>query len=141
MNKSVSTAAAVAFVAGALIAVGGTAYGSDLYSSYNKVLPIASQDGYVSAGTAQDKYVANKAGNIKVTFVGSDYTIQARLCSWAASNCGARSGALGDNSATTSLPNSLGSTVGLIASAPLLGLNVKTWNAVTVQTTGTWRSW
>ncbi len=121
-------------VVGALVFVGGGAtYANDLYSGFNKTLPLGSIG--VLAGGSQNKYVSNKSGDISVTSVGSNYKVQAQMTDIIGTGNTYKTAALDDGN-TAKLKNTFVSNTDTAMS-----IWVSTWNGVTVSATGKWRSY
>ena len=115
----------------ALILSGGSAYAGSSNENYDVIMPLIGGFAYTAA---QTQNYSNSDGYIKVATVGSDYKIDARMCRTAVNTCLSQVSGLTDGS-TANLPGGVVTGTGL-----KLGLNVSTWNSVTVQSTGYWRT-
>lgn len=125
----------------ALLVPATTAFATSTYIGYNVNMP-AAQQGVLAAN--QTKSTAGAAGNIRVTSVGADYTVNARQCRLdrAASTtpyvvtCGTERKGLGEGSSST-LPSGGHVSAGKTA---WLELHNSRWTGVRVTAIGTWRA-
>lgn len=137
MLKRKRVRSAIAVVAGLGFALGGAvaAHAGTSYAGFNVVIP-QFQAPYLGVGS-QTKSGSNVAGDIAITSVGSSYTVDATLCVAYGVNCSVGTKVLGLNDGTSAkLPNRIGS--GVAGTQPVLQSG--SWNVVTVQVIGRWRS-
>lgn len=127
----------IAVVAGVGLVLGGAvaAEAGTSYADFNVVVP-QFQAPYLGVGS-QTKSGSNVAGDISITSVGSSYTVDATLCIAYGVNCSVGTKVLGLNDSTSAkLPNRIGS--GVAGTQPVL--QIGSWNVVSVQVIGRWRS-
>lgn len=126
-------AAVVALVAGS-VAVGSAAVAGNTYVGFNTVAPVAQIPAHTPS---QTKASTGVSGNISITSVGSSYETDALMCSAYGAYCGGGTKVygIGDGESRT-LPNSYTGGTGAIVAE----LRISTFNSVTVQIIGSWRS-
>ena len=122
---------AIAALSTALVATGGAANAYPTYLSFNEVLPVASLPALIKSDT---KAVANKSGDLKVSFVGANYKVRGLLTNIIGTGGTTQTKELSDGD-FDSLKNHF-STGTLTA----LQLRISTFNSVTVQVIGKWRA-
>ncbi|MEO8527994.1 MAG: hypothetical protein ABI435_02850 [Pseudolysinimonas sp.] len=125
---------AVSVVVAGLVGVGGVAWAGNSYVAFNLTLPVAQVAGNTAS---QTKATTGLAGNIHITSVGSTYTVDAQMCSLFGLYCGGGTKVFGLNDGQSStLQNSYGGG----GSGMVAQLRIGSFNSVSVQVIGSWRS-
>ena len=131
MKIPVKILSGAALVVG-LVSAGGAAFAGTSYQSYDAILPKLQQPWNSSS---QAKTYSNLAGDISVSYVGSTYTINARLCNQSNGTCGTEVFGLDDNQSAE-----LGAGFG---AGTLLHLQLHSheYAFVQIESVGSWRSY
>lgn len=132
--RRLPTALIIAALSAALVGAGGVAYAGTTYENFNSILPVGQ---FPASTTFQTKTSTGVSGNIRITSIGSTYQVDAQMCSLYGAYCGGGTKVyyLDDGDSST-LPNSYSGGGQHITS----NLQTSTWNSVTVQVIGSWRS-
>ena len=130
-RRALIGAVTVGVVALGLTLSGGVAYAGYSNVGFDHILPYAQLITYTAE---QTKAQTGANGHIDVYTVGASYTISARMCYLWGNGCGGTvDGLSGGDWANLPAKGNAGEKLNM-------GLNVSTWNSVSVQTTGVWRT-
>lgn len=122
---------ATLIIAAGLIGAGGAAQAGTTYVGFSATLPNL-QQGWKSP--LQVKSRAGVSGNVKITSVGGEYRVNARMCNSSAGTCGPQITGINDRGFAV-LKNGFSS-----GQKVKMQLFQNPWSPVSVDTVGSWRS-